>query len=230
MDREQLVSIITETVIRQMQQMEPRQLAKKLPADNGAPKIPLGISNRHVHISSADLTTLFGPGAELTRLRDLFQPGQFVGEQTVTLAGPRGVIEKVRILGPLRGKTQVEISVSDCFKLGIQAPIRDSGDLQGSARITLVGPVGSVTLGEGCIIAARHIHMHPDDAELFGVRDGDRVNVKTAGPRGIVFTEVLVRVDRKYYPEMHLDVDEANAASLANGDLLEIVKPPCASG
>lgn len=200
-----------------------QQLAVIPPFEKGAPKIPLGISNRHVHISSADLTTLFGPCAELTRLRDLSQPGQFVGEQMVTLVGPKGVIEKVRILGPVRNKTQVEISVSDCFKLGIRAPIRDSGNLRGSARITLVGPVGSVTLEEGCIISARHIHMHPNDAELFGVRDGDRVNVRASGPRGIVFTEVLVRVNGNYHLEMHLDVDEANAASLANGDLLEIV-------
>lgn len=217
MDREQLVSVITQTVIRQM-----RQLVITPPVENGTKKIPLGISNRHVHISSADLATLYGPDAGLTRLRDLSQPGQFVSEQSVTLVGPKGVIEKVRILGPVRGKTQVEISVSDCFKLGIRAPIRDSGDLQGSARITLVGPAGSVTLEEGCIISARHIHMHPGDAELFGVRDGDRVNVKCSGPRGIVFTEVLVRVNGNYYLEMHLDVDEANAASLANGDLLEI--------
>ncbi|MHB8170115.1 MAG: phosphate propanoyltransferase [Thermincolia bacterium] len=218
MDREQLISVITETVMRQMQQQG------IIPAmEMGAPKIPLGISNRHVHISTGELTTLFGVGAELTRLRDLSQPGQIVSEQMVTLVGPKGVIEKVRILGPMRPKTQVEISVSDCFKLGIRVPIRDSGDLKGSARITLVGPVGSVTLEEGCIISARHIHMHPKDAEAFGVGDGERVNVKASGPRGIVFTEVLVRVNEKFNLEMHLDVDEANAASLANGDLLEIV-------
>lgn len=200
-----------------------QQLSKTGSDRPGDIKIPLGISNRHVHISSGDLITLFGTDAKLTGLRDLSQPGQFVSEQQVTLVGPKGVIEKVRVLGPVRNKTQVEISVSDCFKLGVRAPIRDSGDLEDSSRITLVGPAGSVTIGEGCIIAARHIHMHPGDAVIFGVRDGDRVNVRSSGPRGIVFTEVLVRVNENYRLEMHLDVDEANAASLANGDCLEII-------
>jgi len=217
LDREKLIEKITQEVLRQIEQIS------TWPGMPGGGKIPLGISNRHIHISAGDLRTLFGPDAELTGIRDLSQPGQYVSGQAVTLVGPKGVIEKVRILGPLRSQTQVEISVSDCFKLGIQAPIRDSGDLAGSSAITLVGPVGSVTLPEGCIIAARHIHMHPDDAEYFGVRDGDRVNVKSPGPRGIVFTEVLARVNDKYRLEMHLDIDEANAASLVNGDRLEIV-------
>lgn len=218
MDREQIISLITEQVVRQLKQMTE---AASGPEETG--KIPLGISNRHVHISATDLATLFGNDARLTVLRELSQPGQYVSEQTVTLVGPKGVLENVRVLGPLRDKTQVEISVSDCFRLGIRAPIRDSGDLQGSARVTLVGPVGSVTLAEGCIIAARHIHMSPLEARAFGVQDGDRVNVSFSGPRGIIFSEVLVRVNDKYRLEMHLDVDEANAASLINGDLLEII-------
>lgn len=200
-----------------------RRLAKPLAGQQEAGKIPLGISNRHVHISAGDLATLFGKEAKLTGLRGLSQPGQYVSEQLVTLVGPKGVIEKVRILGPLRSKTQVEISVSDCFRLGVQAPIRDSGDLEGSAPLTLVGPVGSVTIHEGCIIAARHIHMHTEDAERFAVKDGDRVDVRCVGPRGIVFSEVLLRVNENYRLEMHLDLDEANAASLANGDRLEII-------
>lgn len=218
MDQAQLISIITEQVMRQV-----RQTANSVQRVQEGNKIPLGISNRHVHISAKDLAVLFGPNAKLTKLRELSQPGQYVSEQVVTLVGPTGVIEKVRILEPLRRKTQVEISVSDCFRLGIRAPIRDSGDLADSAPITVVGPVGSVTLVEGCIIAARHIHMHPDDARKFEVRDGDRINVKSSGPRGIVFTEVLVRVNPDFQLEMHLDVDEANAASLNNGDLLEVL-------
>lgn len=217
MDQEHLIAFITEQVIRHITKVPGTVTGRR-----ESVKIPLGISNRHVHISATDLETLYGKGAELKRLRDLSQPGQFVSEQTVTLVGPKGVIEKVRVLGPLRKKTQVEISVSDCFRLGIKAPIRDSGDLAGSAPITLVGPVGSVTIQEGCIIAARHIHMSPQDAEKFGVINGNRVNIKSSGPRGIVFTEVLVRVNESYLLEMHLDVDEANAASLANGDLLEV--------
>lgn len=217
MDREQLISLVTDIVTEQL---------SKLPSgspEKDALKIPLGISNRHVHISADDLVTLFGKEAKLTKLRDLSQPGQFVCDQQVTLVGPKGVIEKVRVLGPVRKKTQVEISVSDCFKLGVRAPIRDSGELAGSAPLTLVGPVGSVTLPEGCIIAARHIHMTPEDAKSFGVVDGDRVNVKCAGPRGIVFSEVLVRINENYRLEMHLDTDEANAASLSCGALLELI-------
>ncbi|HHT62227.1 MAG: phosphate propanoyltransferase [Bacillota bacterium] len=185
-------------------------------------KIPVGISNRHVHLSRHDLEILFGRDAMLTKFKDLSQPGQYACQEKVTLVGPKGVIENVRVLGPTRKNTQVEISVSDCFKLGIQAPIRDSGDLAGSAGLTLVGPAGSVTVPEGAIIAARHIHMHPKDAEYFGVKDGDRVNVECTGPRGVVFCEVLVRVNENYKLEMHVDMDEANAASLRNGDLVKI--------
>lgn len=186
-------------------------------------KIPVGISNRHVHLSDKDFAELFGAGARFTIFKELSQPGQFASEEVVTLVGPRGVIEKVRVLGPIRQKTQVEISVSDCFKLGVQAPIRDSGELEGSARITLVGPTGSVTINEGCIIPARHIHMHPDDANNFGVKDGDRVTVKVSGLRGVMFYEVLVRVNKNYMLEMHVDIEEANAASLKNNDYVEIL-------
>ncbi|NYE58476.1 phosphate propanoyltransferase [Carboxydothermus ferrireducens] len=218
MEKEQLINLITEKVVKQLSNV----LENKLTSYTKR-KIPLGISNHHVHISETDFKVLFGKEAKMTKLRDLSQPGQFVSEQMVTLVGPKGVIEKVRILGPFRKRTQVEISVSDCFKLGIQAPIRDSGDLAGSASITLVGTVGSITLPEGCIIAARHIHMSPEDANYFGVIDGERVNVRGIGNRGVVFLDVLVRVSPNYILEMHLDVDEANAAALKNGDLMEII-------
>ncbi|MCR6544898.1 phosphate propanoyltransferase [Dehalobacterium formicoaceticum] len=186
-------------------------------------KIPIGISNRHVHLSGHDLEILFGGNATLTRFKDLSQPGQFACAEKVTLVGPKGVIENVRILGPTRNRTQVEISVSDCFKLGVKAPIRDSGDLSGSAGLTLVGPAGSVTVPEGCIIAARHIHMHPKEAARFNVKDGERINVQTEGARGVVFCEVMVRVSEEYNLEMHVDMDEANAASLKNGDFVKII-------
>lgn len=219
MDKEQLVAAVTEAVLQQLKKQSAAQPVAKM-----EDKIPLGISNRHVHLAEHDLLTLFGPAQALTRWRDLSQPGQFASEQKVTLVGPNGVIEHVRVLGPVRKRTQVEISVSDCIKLGVKAPIRDSGDLAGSAAITVVGPVGSVTLKEGCIIAARHIHMHPADAQRFGLADGDRVNVKCSGARGVVFFEVLVRVNEHYKLEMHIDIDEANAAALRNGDLVEIIK------
>ncbi|MGI6065166.1 MAG: phosphate propanoyltransferase [Bacillota bacterium] len=218
MDKAQLAKIVTEVVIQQLDRGKVECRPEKAKRE-----ITVGISNRHVHLSQADLEILFGPKAELTRFKDLSQPDQFAAEQKVTLVGPKGVIEKVRVLGPVREATQVEISVSDCFKLGVRAPIRDSGDLAGSAGLTLVGPKGSVTLKEGAIIAARHIHMHPKDADYFQLKDGDRVNVRCTGPRGVMFSEVLIRVSDKYSLEMHIDMDEANAASLKNGNQVEIV-------
>lgn len=206
---EELIKLITSAVY------------KELNKGNG---IPIGVSNRHVHLSQKDLQTLFGKDAYLNMLRDLSQPGQYACEETVTLVGPKGVIKKVRVLGPLRGETQVEIAVSDCFKLGIKAPIRDSGVTKGSAGVTLVGTNGAVTLKEGCIVAARHIHMHTLDAQKFGVKDGDKVNVKTSGLRAVVFLDALVRVSDKYRLEMHIDIDEANAASLNNGDIVNIIQ------
>lgn len=214
MDTKDLVAVITETIVKQLQ--EQKKPSSKL--------IPIGISNRHVHLSYEDINRLFGEGFQLTVMKELLQPGQFASEQKVTLVGPKGVIEDVRVLGPARDKTQAEISVSDCFKLGIKSPIRDSGDLKGSSGLTLIGPKGSVTLDEGAIIAARHIHMHSTDAKKFGVKDKDRICVKVSGPRSLVFQEVLVRVSNNYQLEMHVDMDEANAASLKNKDFVEIYK------
>ena len=216
MNMNDLTAAITEAILKQYND-------DRRPTADDCCTIPVGISNRHVHLSKADLDTLFGQGFQLTVMKDLSQPGQYASEQKVTLVGPKGVIEDVRILGPTRDKTQVETSLSDCFKLGIKAPIRDSGDLGASASITLVGPKGSVTISEGAIIAARHIHMHTEDAKKFGVKDKDRVCIKVPGPRGLVFNEVLVRVSEKYQLEMHVDLDEANAAGLRNQDAVEIV-------
>nr|WP_204616257.1 phosphate propanoyltransferase [Desulforadius tongensis] len=184
-------------------------------------EVPVGISNRHVHLCEEDVERLFGSGHQLTKLKDLSQPGQYACEETVMLVGPKGVIEKVRVLGPTRKQTQIEITITDSFKLGIKAPLRDSGDLEGSAPITLVGPKGTITLKEGAIIAARHIHMHTSDAEELGLKDGDKVSVRAKGPRGIIFGDVLVRVSDKFKLEMHVDTDEANAVGLRNGDILK---------
>ncbi|MDO7786053.1 phosphate propanoyltransferase [Desulforamulus aquiferis] len=188
--------------------------------------IPLtvGISARHVHLTREDVDTLFGAGHQLTVFKDLSQPGQFACEEMVTVVGPKGVIEKVRVLGPERPQSQVELSISDCFKLGIKAPLRDSGDLSGSSPITLVGPVGAVTLKEGAIIAARHIHMHTTDAEKYHLEDRDRIYVRAKGPRGIIFGDVLVRVSDNAKTEMHVDTDEGNAVGLRNGDTVYAYK------
>ena len=192
-------------------------------AENEDALIPVGISNRHIHLSQEDFETLFGAGATMTHFKDLSQPGQFACKEVMTIVGPGGAIERVRLLGPARKQTQVEVSVADCFKLGIKAPLRDYGDLAGSAPITIVGPKGSVNIPEGCIIALKHIHMHTDDAARLGLKDRDHVNVQTCGERNLMFQEVLIRVSDKFKLEMHVDMDEANAASLSNGDKVRIV-------
>lgn len=180
---------------------------------------PIGVSNRHVHLSQADLELLFGNGHSLHCQKDLSQPGQCAAAETVILAGPRGCIEQVRVLGPVRKQTQVEISISDTFKLGISAPVRESGNLEGSSKATIIGPKGSITINEGVIIAKRHIHMHPLDADCYGVHDGQIVQVKAGGERGVVFDNVVVRVSDKFSLEFHIDTDEANGAGIKNGEV-----------
>lgn len=178
--------------------------------------IPIAISARHIHLDAETFAKLFGKGASPTHYRDISQPGQYACEERVNLIGPRSRIDGVRLLGPLRGKNQVEISRTDEFALGVDAPIRDSGNVGGSARITVEGPKGTVVLEEGLICARRHIHMAPEDAEAYGVRDKDEVEVEiTGGPRDLTFGDVLVRVSPKYKLEMHIDTDEANAAELS---------------
>lgn len=186
--------------------------------------LPVAISNRHVHLSQADLEVLFGSGFELTPMKDLSQPGQFAANEQVDLVGPKRTISGVRILGPARKTSQVEISVTDAFTLGISPVVKNSGDLEGTPGLKLVGPAGEVVLDKGSIVAARHIHMHPTDAEKFGVKDKDVVSVRTEGPRPVVFDNVLVRVNPEYSLEMHVDMDEGNAAFVKNGTLVELVK------
>lgn len=187
-------------------------------------KVPVGVSGRHVHLSKEDLATLFGEGYELTVKKELSQPGQFAAEEVVTLVGPKSVISNVRILGPLRSQTQVEISRTDGFTLGVRPPVRQSGDIAGSAGITIVGPVGAITIKEGVIIAQRHIHMSPEDAKKFGVSDKDTVSVRVDGARALIFTNVLVRVRDDFRLDFHIDTDEANAAMLGNGDEVTVLK------
>lgn len=213
-----------EAIVKQVLQEQGSSLLASVSCEDDDDLIPIGVSNHHIHLSAADFATLFGPDAEMTHFKDLSQPGQFACQETMTLVGPNGgVVEKVRLLGPARNQTQVEVSVSDCFKLGIQPPIRESGDLKESAAVTIVGPKGSVTIPEGVIIASNHIHMHTSDAARWGLKDKDRVNVKTCTKRGLVFLEVLCRVSDKFSLEMHVDLDEANAASLKNGDKVRIL-------
>jgi len=186
--------------------------------------LPAAISNRHVHLSQEDLEALFGKGFELTKSKDLSQPGQFAANEQVDLIGPKRAIKGVRILGPARKTTQVEISVTDAFTLGVAPVVRNSGDLVDTPGLKIVGPLGEIALDNGCIVAARHIHMHTSDADKFGVKDKDVVSVRTEGPRAVVFENVLARVHPDYALEMHVDTDEGNAAALKNGTMVELVK------
>lgn len=191
-------------------------------ASNG---IPVGISNRHIHLSRKDIDTLFGEGYTLTPMKDLSQPGQFACKEQLTIVGPSlRPIEGVRVLGPERKASQVEISRTDSFTLKVKPPVRESGKIEGSAPITIIGPKGVVTLKEGCIIANRHIHMSLEDGEHFGIKDGEYVTVDAFGERKTRFYDVQVRVSKDFRLEMHLDTDDANAAGLKNGSVVEIAK------
>lgn len=187
-------------------------------------KAPVGLSNKHIHLSQKDIDVLFGSGYELKQFKDLSQPGQYACEEKVDIVGTKGTLKGVRVLGPARKVTQIEVSLADARALGLQAPVRDSGDLDGSPGAKIIGPNGEVDLEQGVIVAARHIHMHTSDAEKAGVKDKDEVSVKVEGKRGLIFNNVLIRVHDTYALEMHLDLDEGNAAQIKNGDLLEIVK------
>lgn len=188
--------------------------------------VPIGVSNRHVHLTREHLDILFGKDYELTKAKDLSQPGQFAANETVTIIGPSlRPIEKVRVLGPLRKASQVEISMTDSYVLKVKPPVRESGNIAGSSPITLVGPKGVVTLSEGCIIANRHIHMSPKDAERYGIKDGDTVNVSILGKgKRTLWYDVQIRVNKDFVLEMHVDTDDANAAGIGNGSLVSIVK------
>lgn len=185
--------------------------------------VPIAMSNRHIHLSQEDLDTLFGENYELTKMKDLSQPGQFACEEKVDVTGPKGTVKGIRILGPVRPSTQLEVSVADSFALGIKPPVRDSGDIADSPGVTIQGPKGSVDIAQGAIVASRHIHMHTEDAEKFGLKDKDEVQVQVGGKRGLIFSNVLVRVSDSYALEMHVDVEEGNAAGVSNGQMVEIL-------
>lgn len=186
-------------------------------------KVIIGVSNRHIHLSAEDRDVLFGKDCPLDIKKPLLQPGQFAAEQVVTVEGPKGSIDKVRVLGPLRSQTQVELSVTDTFKLGIEACVRSSGDLKGSPGVKVHGPNGSVEIPEGAIVAARHVHLSAEFAERNHIQDRQMVKMRIDGPRAAVFEEVLVRVSKDFVPEIHIDMDEANAVQAKNNDYAEIL-------
>lgn len=206
---QEMATILTEKILESVQHYEDF-------------RIPIGVSNRHVHVSRADLDRLYGKDYALTYKSELGQPGQFAANETVTLQGPKGTFEHVRILGPVRSQSQVEISKTDSFRLGVKAPITLSGHLQGTPGITLIGPRGTVDLPCGVIIAKRHIHMTPAQAASRHLKDGQIVDVETFGERRGILGDVIIRVSDTAGLEMHIDVDEANACSLSNHDYVMI--------
>lgn len=187
-------------------------------------EVPIGVSNRHLHLSPDHVRRLFGR-AELAIARQITQPGQFAAQETVSVVGPRGRLDAVRVVGPARGETQLEISLGDARMLGVDAPIAASGHLaQSAGGVTLLGPSGSVSLDRGVIVAARHLHLAPDDARRWGLSDGQRVDVECgSGARAVVFRQALVRSGPAHATELHLDADEASAAGIRTGDRARIV-------
>jgi len=186
-------------------------------------KVTVGVSNKHLHLSDADLEALFGKGAELTPYKELAQPGQYAAEEKVDIAGPKNTFYGVRIIGPTRPQTQVEISMTDARAIGIDAPVRESGKLSGTPGAKLIGPAGEVDLPEGVMIALRHIHLSPQQAEEAGLKDKDIVDVQTFGTRPLIFQDVLIRSGDAHINEFHADTDEANAAGISNGQEVEII-------
>ena len=186
--------------------------------------VPVGVSARHIHLTQQDVEKLFGEGYQLTKKKELMG-GQFAANEQCTVVGLKlRAIENVRILGPVRKQSQVEISATDARTLGVNAPLRQSGDTKGSAPIALVGPKGAVYLDEGCIVAARHIHMTPAQAASVSLRDGDYVSVRMGNERGAVLDNVKIRVDESFSLEMHIDTDEANACQVKQGDIAAIIR------
>lgn len=209
--QETLVKLITKLVIEELYGM--------------STQVPIGVSNKHIHLSREDMDVLFGEGSELTPIKDLGQPGQYACAETLTVKGPKGEFARVRVLGPLRKESQVEISKTDARTLGVKAPIRESGVLDGTPGVELIGPKGSVMLEKGAIVALRHIHMTPEIAKEWGLKDKDIVDVKVnGGERAGILSNVLIRVSDKFALEMHVDTDEANACCLDNNDTVTIMK------
>jgi putative phosphotransacetylase len=178
-------------------------------------KVMVETSARHVHVTQETLEKLFGAGATLTKKKELSQPGQFASMERITIVGPKGEMKNVSILGPVRKADQVELSLTDLRKIGIAAPVRESGDIEGTPGCKLIGPAGEVDIEKGVIAAKRHIHFTPEDAEKFGVKDKQIVSVEVGGEgRKLIFGDVVVRVSESYAAAMHIDTDESNAAGL----------------
>lgn len=207
------VELITKLVVENLQQYAEVKT-----------QVPVGVSARHIHLEKKDLNTLFGEGYKLTHFKPLSQPGQFAAEESVDLIGPKGTISKVRILGPERPDTQVEVSMSDARKLGLNPPVRTSGNVKSTPGITIRGPKGEITIAQGVIIADRHIHMTPEDSRSYNVSDGEKVKLIVDGEKGGVLSNVTIRVSEKYALDCHIDTDDASAFQIKQGQMLTIEK------
>ena len=215
-EEERIKAVVRETVVRVLDQQNGLQPGFDL---------PVGVSARHLHVTQEDLETIYGPGHRLTNMRDLQGPGEFAAEETVTLVGPNmRAMQGVRILGPCRNITQVELSPTDGVYLGIALPLRASGDIEGSAPITIIGPGGGLTLSQGAIRADRHLHINPILATRYGVSEGQYICVEVPGPAGLTFNHVRIRVNEGFDPPaMHIDTDDGNAAGLHCGDIVRAI-------
>jgi len=228
--RNEVEALVREVLTARLRGEQPpasRERHAAVPRTAGGPPNPLvvNVSARHMHVTPADLEVLFGPGAKLTKLKDLYQEGEFASEQLVTIVGPRQrIIPNVRILGPTRNYTQVELSYTDGVYLGIDLPLRISGNHEGTPGCTILGPKGAVNLSKGVIRAERHVHMSNDDMGYYGVRDGDYLKLKIDGPCGLLFNRVKVRFHPKVVLEVHIDTDEGNACDLETATHMELVK------
>ncbi len=226
-DRQQVEQLVRQALLNKMSPSTSGGVATQTRAGgSGAQPNPLvvNVSARHVHVTQAHLEQLFGPGAQLSKLKDLYQDGEFASEQQVNLIGPRNrMIPGVRILGPTRNYTQVELSYTDGIFLGVDLPVRISGNHEGTPGCVLVGPYGAVNLNEGVIRAERHVHMGPADLAYFGVKDGDKVKLRIDGPCGLTFDKVTVREHPKVKLEVHIDTDEGNACHLPTATRMELI-------
>ncbi len=240
LDTEKLIRDVVANVIKRLDSPIPQQVetvsgqsgSRLVPTVTSASpkKIVCSISVRHVHVCREDLDILYGKGYEPTILKELYQPKNYAYKETLTIVGPKlNAIQNVRILGPLREKTQVELAKTDCVILGVDAPVRPSGKLEGTSSVVLIGPKGAVYLKEGVIRANRHIHLCNEDAAYYGIQDGQEVDVRVSGPKGLTFNNVQVRVSPEFKSEMHIDTDDGNAADVATGTLVEIVNASCVS-
>ena len=208
--QEQLISLVTRAVQAQLR-LQSRQ-------------VPVGVSMRHIHLSRREVDALFGRTYQLTPLRPLSQPGQFACQECLDVIGPKGVLHKVRILGPERSAAQVELAQTDCRAIGVQAPVRASGNVEGTPGVLLQGPRGVLSLPQGVIIADRHLHMSTAQAAAFGLSDGDTVRVQIGGGKPGILDGVLVRAGDQYELDLHLDTDDANAFQLKQGQLVTVLE------